>query len=882
MFLTLLYYINIPQPHGYESLPCGANIDGYIYNFEGVANNANEIDFGNATIVFSICQQLSEDRFIEGTYKAGISSVLFPGNKAESYFYGYTGTQYAEFNDNSDPNKGVNLIYYYSNIQDNIKRVTVLSIEYDEKEDFKCESVNYFEDISYINIKIKSKFAKPTKSPVPEEEYYQANCLVYSPAKDGKHYMTNLNLFNYQNGYVLESGENLIFYQPCSTMKCPASYSCNTNQSSAWVCKNQSCISYGTTMNPMDYVYRNDSFTVKYTESSQSLTVKYQCDRDGFLHSPDFTNAEISGNNLSISANILDICNPVRGSKNVYHFDKLNYDAKVDLNNKKYIGQTEFNLSDTFDLAYQPKVFANPVDILPCPEGYKCSGHRPSHGWLCYQNDTKRCLNIWHADEVPKISYNNKSLYAKVTLVYNGESDIQSIVNFKCNARPPIQDDEIAWLPNKTVKYYEKYNYFLYQFNSKDTCSMTWDFPDFDYQLPSSTSYPPQYIYESNGTHSIKIDLSSIFMFDVNSLCKTTMDYRKESLLFISPFADFGCPIAGACKSINKSDGYICTSRNDNPRCIPIMYLQEGYSYEFTKQGLNDGITIKFRGTDYITLSVRVECKKSSRYVIYDEPNIFHVHASSDGACVRPYIDPTPPPEPYVPASTPKTETVESYEIKGENETMKVTESTEIRGHVLLKGEMADQLANFYAYPGSAKRPEGNPETFGANNASVWKCWMAPKTSPFTCINVADARYGYKVEGNNVTIGGGHSGSSVTLSFVCSGKKEGPRHFNEHGVFRNNNYHLIVETPELCEWYDDDGSTSLWWIWLIPMTLALVFFLYIVIGSLVVKRRTGHWNVPNRNFWIDLTKSCSSCKCCRGNYSEISKDTDLILSSSFT
>lgn len=882
MILFLLSLASSVNLDNYVSLQCGANIDGNVYNFSEISKQigiSTKILSENASFTFSLCNMLEESVFPQkNQYKPGIAA--FRNTSDSITYFGFSGSQYVELIDIENPSVGANVIYYQEQNDKNEKsHLTVFNLVCDSTvEEVQFESIDYeiSKSSEAVIISYKSKFACPTQGSVQFNHAKTVNCFAVSPIVDGNISRIDLNKYNLQSGHTIVTNDgNLVFYQPCGLISCPATYTCNKEISSIWYCNEKTCNSYGSINDSLSFEFDAQITHAKYSEASRKAIVNFNCNNSISKQNPLYKkDSHIESDTLTISVDSLEACPINDDPPGLFYFERHGNRAVINVSNQTYIGQTEFPVQGDSNT----KIYLNPTQTVNCPQGYTCSSHRPSNAWACSNGN---CKNIWFSDSKPLKASSNVTMQSNSNLYYEGEDNTMFQATFSCSSNFSLKYNKIG-TDDTVVIYDQSQNLFKIEFTTRQLCNIDFIPPEFRKDPAPTPNVPaPKYIYSTNGTHSIKIAISSIILLEQEVKLKTIPEYGKTDVkLFVTPFANFGCPFKDACLQTSDADAYVCFDKGNKTECISAAYLNYGYSWELIDPSdISEGVTARFKGADYSSMVIRMICSGSTEFLIYTEPSTFNIKLQTDGACPKPWIDPTPPPHP-LPIDPPPSDEVKPFTLEANGTEIKLDDKTYISGDVMIETNKVNQSATFIAYPGSYKKPKQCNNVFDATNATVWKCWMSTTPDPFTCVNVADGRYGYTKSGNNVTYWGGYENKSVTLSFVCGedkGLNESFLYFANHAIETDDHLYLTVETPKFCvTQHKKNDNIAIYVLIIVVMVVALSFLLYLLIGSLIIRKKSGTCDIPNKPFWSGCIRCCCCCSCGRKSYSD--NDTEQFIS----
>ena len=841
----------VPKRNGVSYFDCGVNINGYKYNLTQLSEQIGTQKHEN--IVYKLCNPLEENDFNEkANFEEGVMLIK------NDEIYGFSGTQHFQTFDDENESSGVYLTYKQQSGK--IQKSAVFELICDSAA-LEPQSINYqIEENNYsstVFISMRSKFACPEISKV-EQKHFEPKCRIY---KEFDESLTKIDFdlrnFNADSVYPihLDKNEN-IFYQPCEERTCPSGYTCPENETgNIWYCKGTKCNSYGSLTDEITHEISEKSTIIKQKKAE----IKYSCDTELLNDSPVFVNASLENDILKINAVSVDAC-PVERSdsmiNNAYLFERHEHKIKLDLNNKNYLSPEEIQIKG--DDA--EKLLLNPFNNISCPEGYSCDSSYASHAWICKEEEeSKYCINLAYADSTPTTISGQLLFNENVQLQYDTPST-SFVFDFQCDEK--LKSNEAKYKENSFS--FDGKDTYKASFYVKDVCNINWSLPVYENGIvPEEVERLSRIVYKTNGTHAIKFDISSVDIMESTPMLLSEYDANIiGSLFYLTPFTMQPCPFPDACVE-RDSDGYICSKReaNSTMNCTSISSYKVPFEASLLDNDINKGINVKFQGQDNVKFNLRLVCNNhASGYVIYHtQPDTFTYDIYTLDVCPTNVLIPTIPPTP-APTPTPSSQEIPHPRINVNGKEIGISDIEVTNQIVQLQFEDGHREdVHMYIKMNKLKKCVKGANCLG-NSSTVFKCWDSD-TEQYYCLPVGDARWGIDVNKASFTIKNGFGGYKTTINLKCGEKDEDNEYvLEEKGTEKDKHIQLYLNHPDLCNISPVTENLTAEWICVyILLAIAILFILYLAVGSLIVKIKTGECEIPNALAWSAVF-SCSCCK----------------------
>ena len=130
-------------------------------------------------------------------------------------------------------------------------------------------------------------------------------------------------------------------------------------------------------------------------------------------------------------------------------------------------------------------------------------------------------------------------------------------VEFHCLSRLDYNTMEIQ---QDSFNYSKELHQYSLGIDSRDVCNINWKPSLFENKtIPKSRERYSTFAYQSNGTHSIKFDVSSLGILEPRIEILSLLGGKKVgATAIIVPFSETACPYADKCIYSDSSEGFVC------------------------------------------------------------------------------------------------------------------------------------------------------------------------------------------------------------------------------------------------------------------------------------------------------------------------------------
>ncbi|KAK8884373.1 hypothetical protein M9Y10_043483 [Tritrichomonas musculus] len=483
MLLCLLFSTTFSLP--IKRYPCGANINGNLFNITNFANGRpNGFDVirepNEDRYYFKMCGSLNNDDLPPLAPDATDISVMrcnYSSHECASAIP-LQSFDWQLLN----PNKPDDGVIYYASGEPFIDPEDKLYYTIDFEIQFKCDPSSTSSDIKYdyivinktnevvVRIIFNTSYGCPTKadppSPTPffdpdcEFTYYFIPLVRYGVYTDFKQY----NGGPYGIRTDLEIKENVkrtLFYQPCARMECPLNYTCtDTGYSSAWLCNQngRTCESYGLISEDgidaeIEDFFKNSSISIKHqTTNEKSIVLHVGCNKHYEYSHFDFEKqANLSNNQLTVKSYSHGSC-PGYNPKPVPPFSGdmcyLRHSPYGAINFSHYNEDSGYMtyVTDT-KTGKRLLLYYQPCGGLDCPTKSQCDGDTNATVWLCEEIKTDKKNDVYNDCIAYGLIENNLTFieyFGEVGVHYKGDRKRTASVNYRCDSEGKSTDTSIS------------------------------------------------------------------------------------------------------------------------------------------------------------------------------------------------------------------------------------------------------------------------------------------------------------------------------------------------------------------------------------------------------------------------------------------------------
>ena len=769
---------------------------------------------------------------------------------------------------------------------------------------------------------------KETPLPIPTPEFKSKCQLITRDINNPLiGIQTDFSLFNNIPGgliynFLINQSKYFILYQPCERINGLTS-SLYDELSSLWFCTENLliCKNFGiVNLNMSIWTHPKDLsepvvITMNSNTDSKSKIAIF-CDVSLPKNHFQFISADLSNNNSLLNLKLLsnDVCiqqipPPIPKDSGHCYFKDSDIGINVSFNASSIDIPNGYRTSVSVigGTENQQKLIFQPCSGIYCPKDANCGQYEDSHIWLCkdisMSQDKYKCISYGlFKNNISMTRMPSGKLSDGIKVKYIGSESYSTEIDFICDHTVPSGQ---IYLPNKVLLQDES-SILSFSIRLSDSCPVGVtptppppfypDYPSFS-PLPSPLPSPIPYLFSSNNTHYIYIDLSEINQPIKESSFNIVSrgSFRKIYHIW-KPWGLISCPKGGNCKGYDTATSWVCWFDDlQDYVCYPIGNIYLGLSIDIINdRNFELGSKISYEGANGVKMGLLAHCLEDASNTFPLTPSASYsigmggieylFESITNLSCPKKFITPivpiphetTPKPNPNIPIKLNERFIQNKKEIF-----INLSKLNNFQKEIVLVSK-TNNFEKSIIYFNFEKRINclDNYICDKYEPSNIWKCFNNFLYIP-TCFPIGDIRFGLNINlinsnnienGIEVTYKGGLDNYSTSFHFLCDPKID---FYNINYLgFQSNNKNLLINiySKNICSYPSKKIPKNFNLIFLIILIILFILISYFGLGIYLIFIFNNQINIPNKLFWIKLIDKIELLFYCNNknyNYNEI-------------